>query len=165
MKSNIWRDCAFELRTATVPNVNYDYLCFFYLLEFDSASRLAALAENNLKSTVSPLSFFFLNCFWWYRSPYCLYSPLSPIRGQPTEKCHHRWQPIQGRTFHFRLGRLLDLNPWPQFHNLVLPPMSHHCSLISPHCSLNEPSLPPKWATTVPLMSHHCSLNESPLLP
>ncbi len=41
------------------------------------------------------LFFFFLNCFWWNRSPFCLYSPLSPLRGQPTGKCHPRWQPIK----------------------------------------------------------------------
>ncbi len=29
---------------------------------------------------------------------------------------------------HYRLGRLLDSNPGLQFYNLMLLPMSHHCS-------------------------------------
>ncbi len=29
-------------------------------------------------------TFFFLSCLWWNRSPYCLYSPMPPLRGQPT---------------------------------------------------------------------------------
>ncbi len=41
---------------------------------------------------------FFLNCFWWNRSPYCfLYFPLPPLRGQPTANCHPRWKPISGQ--------------------------------------------------------------------
>jgi hypothetical protein len=98
-------------------------------------------------------------------SPYWLYSPLPPLRGQPTGKCHPRWQPILGLAVHCRLGRVLDLNPGLQFRNLVSLPMSHHCSPNEPplpppmshHCSPNEPPLPPP-------MSHHCSPNEPPLL-
>ncbi len=41
--------------------------------------------------------FFFLNNFWWNRSPYCLYFPLPSLRGQPTAKCNPRWQPISGQ--------------------------------------------------------------------
>jgi hypothetical protein len=37
---------------------------------------------------------------------------------------------------HLRTGRLLDLNPGLQFHNLVSLPMSNHCSLMSNHCFL-----------------------------
>ncbi len=68
--------------------------------------------------------FFFLNYFWWNISPYCIYSPLPPLRGQPSAvRC--------------RLGRLLDSNPGLQLHNLVSLPMSHHWSLpMSHHCSL-----------------------------
>ncbi len=84
--------------------------------------------------------FFFPNCFGWNRSPYCLYSPLPPLSGQPTGKCHPRWQPIKGLAIHCRLGRLLDLNPGLQYHNLVSLPMSHHCSLTT--------TAP--WATTAP---------------
>jgi hypothetical protein len=69
-------------------------------------------------SSTSPLSglfnhvtFFFLKCFWWKRSPCCLFSPLPPLRGQPTGKCHPRWQPIYGLGVLCRLGRLLDSNP------------------------------------------------------
>jgi hypothetical protein len=85
--------------------------------------------------------FFFLNYFWWNISPYCIYSPLPPLRGQPSAKCHPRWQPILGLAVLCRLGRLLDSNPGLQLHNLVSLPMSHHCS--------HEPPLLP--------MSHHCS--------
>jgi hypothetical protein len=66
-------------------------------------------------------TFFFLNCFWWNRSPYYLYFPLPPLRGQPTAKCHPRWQPISGQQSTVgwgdcwiageiagRLGRLLE---------------------------------------------------------
>ncbi len=74
--------------------------------------------------------FFFLNCFWWIRSPYCLYSPLLPLIGQPTVKYHPRWQPIWGLAVHCRLGKLLDSNPGLQFYNLASPPMSHHWILI-----------------------------------
>ncbi len=77
--------------------------------------------------------------FWWNKSPYCLYSPLPALRGQPTAKCYPRWQ------LHRRMGRLQDLNPGLQFHNLMSLPMSHHCS---------------QWATTAP-MSHHCLLVKS----
>ncbi len=72
--------------------------------------------------------FFLLNCFWRNRSPNCLNSPLPPLRGQPTGKCHPRWQPIEGLAVHCRLGRLVDSNPGLQFHNLVSLRMSHHCS-------------------------------------
>ncbi len=58
-----------------------------------------------------------------------LHSPLPPLRGQPTVKCHPRWQPISGLVVHCRLGRLLDSNPGLQFYNLMSLPMSHHCSL------------------------------------
>jgi hypothetical protein len=78
-------------------------------------------------------TFFFLNCVWWNRSPCCLYFSLPPFRGQPKAKCHPRWQPISGLAVHCRLGRLLDSNSGLQFHNLVLLPMSYHCSLTSVH--------------------------------
>ncbi len=42
-----------------------------------------------------------------------------------------------------RLRRLLDSNPGLLFHNLVLLPLSHHCSQMSHHCSNNEPPLLP----------------------
>jgi hypothetical protein len=50
------------------------------------------------------ISFFFLNCFWWNRSPYCLYFPLPPLRGQPTAKRHPRWQPISGQQSTYGWG-------------------------------------------------------------
>ncbi len=55
--------------------------------------------QNHGGKTCSTCKFFFLNCFWWNRSPYCLYFPLPPLRGQPTAKCHPRWQPISGQQF------------------------------------------------------------------
>ncbi len=60
---------------------------------------------------------------------FCFF-PLPPLRGQPTVKCHPRWQPISGLAVHCRLGRLLDSNPGLQFYNLVSLPMSQHCSLV-----------------------------------
>ncbi len=51
----------------------------------------AAICPHTAAETVL---FFFLNCFWWNRSPYCLFSPLPPLRGLPIAKCHPRWQPI-----------------------------------------------------------------------
>ncbi len=74
-----------------------------------------------------------LNYFWWNISPYCIYSPLPLLRGQPSAKCHPKWQPILGLAVLCRLGRLLDSNPGLQLHNLVSLPMSHHCSRGSMH--------------------------------
>ncbi len=51
---------------------------------------------NTRQCTHTYFLFFFLNCFWWNRSPYCLYFPLLPLRGQPTSKSPPRWQPISG---------------------------------------------------------------------
>ncbi len=59
-----------------------------------------------------------------------IYSPLPHPRGQPTAKCHPRWQPVLGLAIHCRLGRLLDSNPGLLFHNVASLPMSHHCSLM-----------------------------------
>jgi hypothetical protein len=73
--------------------------------------------------------FFFLIVFGGTEVPIILHFPLLPLRGQPTVKCHPRWQPISGLAVHCRLGRLLDSNPGLQFYNLVSLPMSHHCSL------------------------------------
>ncbi len=73
--------------------------------------------------------FFFLIVFGGTEVPIILHFPLPPLRGQPTVKCHPRWQPISGLAVHCRLGRLLDSNPGLQFYNLVSLPMSHHCSL------------------------------------
>ncbi len=73
-------------------------------------------------------SFFFPNCFWWTEAPFCIYSPLPPLRGQATVEYHPRWQPIQGLAVHCRLGRLPDSNPGLQVYSLVSLPMSHHCS-------------------------------------
>ncbi len=54
--------------------------------------------------------YFFLNCFWWNRSPYYFkFSSAAPQR-TATVKCHPRWQPISGLAVHCRLGRLLDSN-------------------------------------------------------
>jgi hypothetical protein len=64
-------------------------------------NNIYSLHENQIKKGVYFLElnfiFFFLNCFWWNRSPYCYYFPLPPLRGQPTAKCHPRWQPISGQ--------------------------------------------------------------------
>ncbi len=54
----------------------------------------------------------------------------SPLRGQPSAKCHPRCQPILGLAVLCRLGRLLDSNPGLQLHNLMSLSMSHHCSLV-----------------------------------
>jgi hypothetical protein len=93
--------------------------------------------------------FFFLIVFGGTEVLIILHFPLPPLRGQPTVKCHPRWQPISGLAVHCRLVRLLDSNPGLEFYNLVSLPMSHHCSQMSNHCS--------QWATTAP--------NEPPLLP
>jgi hypothetical protein len=59
---------------------------------------LSLASQGSLIDIVGASFFFFLlNCFWWNRSPYCLYFPLPPLRGQPTAKCHPRWQPISGQ--------------------------------------------------------------------
>ncbi len=84
--------------------------------------------DNHYNTLWCPECFFFLNYFWWNISPYCIYSPLPPLRGQPSAKCHPRWQPILGLAVRCRLGRLLDSNAGLQLHNLVSLPMSHHCS-------------------------------------
>ncbi len=92
--------------------------------------------------------FFSLIVYGGTEVPIIVHFPLPPLRGQPTVKCHPRWQLISGLAVHCRLGRLLDSNPGLQFYNLVSLPMSHYCSL-SHHCS--------RWATTAPY--------EPPLLP
>ncbi len=58
---------------------------------------------------------FFLIVFGGTEVPIILNFPLPPRRGQPTVKCHPRWQPISGLAVHCRLGRLLDSNPGLQF--------------------------------------------------
>jgi hypothetical protein len=73
--------------------------------------------------------FFFLVVFGGREVLIILHFPLPPLRGQPTVKCHPRWQPISGLAVHCRLGRLLDSNPELQFYNLVSLQMSHHYSL------------------------------------
>ncbi len=92
--------------------------------------------------------FFFLIVFSGTEVPFIYILLCRPSEDSPpTAKCHPRWQPISGLAVHCRLGRLLDVNPEPQFHNLVSLPMSHHCSLpIDHHCSLIH-----QWATTAPL--------------
>jgi hypothetical protein len=81
------------------------------------------------------ISFFFPLLFLVDQRPlFCIYSPLPPLRGQPTVEYHPRWQVIQGLAVHCRLGRLPDLNPGLQAYSLVLLPMSHHCFPMSHHC-------------------------------
>ncbi len=61
--------------------------------------RRRDLNQPTLKTFLSSflIDFIFFNSFWWNRSPYCLYFPLPPLRGQPTAQCHPRWQPISGQ--------------------------------------------------------------------
>jgi hypothetical protein len=58
----------------------------------------------------------------------CIYSPLPPLRGQPTVEYPPRWQPIRGLAVHCRLRRLPNSNSGLQVYSLVLLPMSLHCS-------------------------------------
>ncbi len=93
-------------------------------------------------------NFFVLNCFWWNRIPYCLYFPLPPLRGQPTAKCHPRWQPISGQQSTVGWGDCwiqtqdCSFTIWCRYQWATtapieppLLPMSHHCSQMSHHCS------------------------------
>ncbi len=52
--------------------------------------------EPAQKSPCLTWTFFFLNLFGGPEAPFCNYSPLPPLRGQPTVEYHPRWQPIQG---------------------------------------------------------------------
>jgi hypothetical protein len=61
--------------------------------------------------TVEEETFFSLNCLWWNRSPFRFYFPLPPLRGQPTAKCHPRWQPVEGLAVHGRLGEIARFEP------------------------------------------------------
>jgi hypothetical protein len=59
--------------------------------------------------------------------------PLFKFSSAASQRTAHKEMPSQmaahqRAAVHCRLGRLLDLNPGLQFHNLVLLPMSHHCS-------------------------------------
>jgi hypothetical protein len=104
--------------------------------------------------------FFFLNCFWWNRSPYYLYFPLPPLREQPTAKCHPRWQPISGQQSTVGWG---DCWIWTQDCSFTIwcryqwatksLPMSHHVAT-------NEPPSCYQWATKSLPMSHHVATNE-----
>jgi hypothetical protein len=61
------------------------------------------------------------------RPLFCMYSPLPPLRGQPTVEYHPRWQPIQAFAIHVDWGDL-DSNLGLQVDSLVSQPMSPHCS-------------------------------------
>ncbi len=76
-----------------------------------------------------------LNCFWWNRSPYCLYFPLPPLRGQPTTKCHPIWQPISGQQSIVGWG-----DCWIR---------TQDCSFTI-WCRYQWATTAPKWATTAP---------------
>jgi hypothetical protein len=72
--------------------------------------------------------FFFLNCFWWNRSPYCLYFSSAAAQRIAYSKVPSQMAAHHRTAVHCRLGRLLDSNPGLQFYYLVSLPMSHHCS-------------------------------------
>ncbi len=93
-------------------------------------SPLLLLTGAHLISSVVHLlyCFFSLVVFVGPEVPFYIYSPLPPLRGQPTVEYHPGWQPIQGLAVHCRLGRLPDLNLGLQVYSLVSLPMSHHCS-------------------------------------
>jgi hypothetical protein len=63
----VWDDvCAYK---GTVNIKTADSCIFFY-------------RERNPKTKLQnqSLNFFFLNCCWWTRSPFCTYSPLPALR-------------------------------------------------------------------------------------
>ncbi len=84
--------------------------------------------------------YFFIFFIFLSRSPYCLYFPLPPLRGQPTAKCHPIWQPFSGQQSTVGWG---DCWIWTQ-----------DCS-FKIWCRY-------QWATTAPIsMLQHTEFHES----
>jgi hypothetical protein len=70
------------------------------------------------------MNIFFLYFFGGPEALFSIYSPLPPLRGQPTVEYHPRWQAIQGLAVHCKLGRLPDSNPGLQAYSLVSLPLN-----------------------------------------
>ncbi len=85
-------------------------------------------------------SFFFLNCFWWNRSIYCLHSPLLPLRGQPTAKCLPGCRSL-------RTG-----SPWQAGDCWI---RTQDCSFKN-WCRYQWATTAPWWATTAPWYEKFC---------
>ncbi len=97
--------------------------------------------------------FFSLIVFGGTEVPIILHFPLPPLRGQPTVKCHPRWQPISG------LPSVQSTVGWGDCWI-----RTQDCSFTI-WCCYQWATTAPQWVTTASIMSHHCSLNEPPLLP
>ncbi len=121
----------------------------------------------NLKGTVLSdtgigVNFFFffsLYVFWRTSGPFfTILSSVAPHRGQPTAKCHPRWQPTRRWASAVGWGDA-GFEPGTAGQQSGALPLSHHASPTEP------PRLPTTEPPRLPPLSHHASPTEPPRLP
>jgi hypothetical protein len=83
--------------------ITHDWTSIEVRLYFTISLEIFTSLWSDLFSTLEKKSckwhiVFFLPCFLWNRSPYCLFSPLPPLSGQPTAKSTAGWGDCWIRT-------------------------------------------------------------------